>query len=71
MADAPPLWSELADFLCGPLTGFALLAELRARFPHATRDDVYRAIAFAWTYHTAGELADRLELEALRPRAEL
>ena len=61
--DDPPIWSEMAEVLCGPHVGAALLDELRSRFPHAKRDDVYRAIAFAWTYQQAGWLADSIELE--------
>jgi len=57
------IWEEIADLLMGDLTGANLLKELRVRFPHAKRDDVYRAIAYAWTYQQAGWLGDRLSLE--------
>jgi hypothetical protein len=72
MADlAPdPVWSQMAELLCsGEFSGHALLAELRGRFPHAKRDDVYRAIALAWTHQQAGWLADSIELETLRSAA--
>jgi hypothetical protein len=69
MTDARPLWIVMADMLCEEgWSGAALLAELRARFPHAKRDDVYRAIATAWTYQQAGWLLDHLELEGLRAK---
>lgn len=58
-----PVWTQMAELLCGDLTGHALLAELRSKFPHARRDDVYRAIAIAWTYQQAGWLADSVALE--------
>jgi hypothetical protein len=61
-----PVWAEMAEFLCGPLVGLSLLAELRARFPHARRDDVYQAIALAWTWQQAGWLGDVIELEQCR-----
>lgn len=57
-----PIWAQMADFLCGPLVGHALLTELRARFPHAKRDDVYRAVALAWTHQQSGWLSDSIEL---------
>lgn len=72
MADAlddPPIWAQMADFLCGPLTGQALLAELRSQFPHARRDDVYLAIAMAWTYHQAETLEYAIEVEGWRRKA--
>lgn len=56
----------MAEFLCGPLTGATLLQALRDNFPHAKRDEVYRAIATAWTYHQAGHLADYIELESIK-----
>jgi hypothetical protein len=62
-----PVWIQMAEFLCDSgYVGQTLLHELRARFPHARRDDVYRAIAMAWTYHQAGHLADYIALEVAR-----
>ena len=61
--DPDPIWAQMAEFLCGPLVGTSLLAELRSRFPHARRDDVYRAISIAWTYQQAGWLSDVIEFE--------
>lgn len=60
---AEPVWVQIANLLCGPQVGFALLDELRTRFPNAKRDDVYRAIATAWTYQQAGWLADVCKYE--------
>lgn len=60
-----PVWVQIAELLCGGAVGFALLDELRVRFPHAKRDDVYRAVATAWTYQQAGWLADVCESEGL------
>lgn len=61
-----PEWMRLADFLCGPMTGPSLLAELRAEFPQTSRDDVYRAIATAWTYQQSGWLLDVMELDMIK-----
>ena len=63
---ADPEWMQIAELLCSGLAGHALLAELRARFPHSKRADVYRAVAFAWTHQQAGWLADQLELETVQ-----
>jgi len=58
---------QLASFLMDDgRFGFALLAELRERFPRIGRDDVFRAIACAWSYQQAGWLADVLEVERLK-----
>lgn len=61
-----PQWMEIAELLCSGLVGFALLHELRERFPRARRDDVYRAVATAWTHQQAGWLADACELDSRR-----
>lgn len=62
LTDQPPPWLALTDLLCGDMTGRELLAALRERFPHVKRDDCFRAIATAWTYHSAGWLAESIEL---------
>lgn len=62
-----PVAFTMADFLMDAQSlGFGLLADLRARFPHAKRDEVYQAIAIAWTYQQSGWLETSMELEALR-----
>lgn len=65
---ARPAWLEMADLLCEEgLTGHTLLATLRARFPTMTRDDVYRAIATAWTCQQASWLIDRIRADEIQP----
>ena len=61
-------WLAIANFLMDGAHGLKLHHELRARFPHAKRDDVYRGFALAWTHQQAGWLADQMELEALKER---
>ena len=56
----------IADFLMDGAPGMELLPELRRRFPHAKRDDVYRGVALAWAHVQAGWLIDVCELQALK-----
>jgi hypothetical protein len=72
VSEKPNIALEMADFLLADTSvGLTLAGELRARFPHAKREDVYLAIAIAWTHQQAGWLADICELESLRREGRL
>jgi hypothetical protein len=43
----------MVELLDGSLVGMPLVKELKARFPHAKRDDVYLAIGMAMTLKEA------------------
>ena len=66
-----PAFLRIAAALMSGATGFALLEKLRTDFPSAKRDDVYRAIAFAWTEQQSGWLLDKMLLEAAATKSPL
>jgi hypothetical protein len=58
----------LADLLISGVTGFRLMAELRERFPHANRSDVFFGVAMAISLFEADRIVLLCELKQAEDR---
>jgi hypothetical protein len=59
---------ELADLLISGTTGLRLMAELRQRFPHANRSDVFFGVAMAISLLEAERIELLYELQVAESR---
>ena len=59
---------ELADILISGVTGLRLIAELRQRFPHANRSDVFFGVAMAISLLEAERIEVLYELQVAESR---
>lgn len=64
-----PIAYQLADLLGSGMTGPPLVAELRTRFPHANRSEVFFGIAIAVSLFEADRLLLIHELQVAEAKA--